>query len=244
MHTVIPNQYFGIGDIIFTKTLVRRIANGNRIIWPVLPHFVEGLNRAYPDITFVNFEQIPINYERREQYTTTLKEYGDCTVLPIRFANNILNVPYTECMSSKYALYGMDWREWKEDAMWVRDIDKECELQVRLLNITTGATPKDPIYCDSFSLINRFFRSDMSGCADIPHRGVELCNIDGYSLFDWAMIMQLADSIHTVSTSIIYMLELLKLKSKEVNLYVRKPDEVDFRNIDYILQKHKYVKHV
>lgn len=228
---VVVNQFAGLGDVVFSMTLVKRIANGNPIIWPVLKQFVEGLTRAYPDVKFVDFTKFPINYESKEHYVTNVPNYGECTILPIRWADAILKVPYTDCMKSKYMSYGMEWKEWKEQAMWTRSPVHEQALFEDL---------KLP---ESYNLINRFFRSDMSGCAKIDVHGMEMCNIAPYSLFDWVGVMERATEIHTVSTSIIYMLEMLDLKCP-IHLYPRKPDEVDFRNVDYILQRHNYIKHL
>lgn len=238
--TIIPNQFFGLGDIIWEQTLVRRIANGNPILWPVMPQFVEGLNRAYPDITFVNYLSMPLNYERKDQYEVTLPEIGDCTVLPLRWADNILKVPYSDCMKSKYMLYGMDWREWKEQAMWKRNEDHE-----RTLCQTLDTYPLNPDY----TLVNTTFGSNSQLKVEIPVRGIHMTTMPELfgrqiSLFDWGAAIEQVGAIHTVSTSIIYLLEQLDIEAKEVHLYPRKPHETDFRNIEYILQKHKYVLHV
>ena len=68
---------------------------------------------------------------------------------------------------------------------------------------------------------------------------MDMRNIDGFSLYDWAMVIEGAKEIHTVSTSILYILELLKVKPV-VNLYKRFPDEKDHRNYDYLLKNNKY----
>jgi hypothetical protein len=66
--------------------------------------------------------------------------------------------------------------------------------------------------------------------------------IDGFTLLDWYKVLQNAKQIHTVSTSIIYMLEKMELNAEAVCIYIRKPEEQDLKNIDYILtDKHKYI---
>lgn len=237
MRTFIPNQFFGLGDIIWCQTLVKELAQGNPILWPVLPHFVEGLNRAYPDITFVDYKSLPLDYENRNQYHTTIDGIGEAIVLPLRWADTLLKVPYTQCMSSKYAMYGMDWQRWKEHAMWKRNEQQEDYLYWAL---------KPPV-SDNYNLVNCIFGSDsqLQVPIEVPNklRDIRMQTYQGVSLFDWAKLLEQATEIHTVSTSIIYILELLDLQAPGVHLYPRRPHEHDFRNIDYILQKHKYIRH-
>ncbi len=129
--------------------------------------------------------------------------------------------------------YGLDWQIWKEQAMWVRNVTKESSRLSRWMG-------------QDFSFHNTMFGSDCKMFVSMPyigHNDMWLQVIDGYSLFDWSSCLENANHIHTVSTSIIYLLEMLDLTAKEVHLYPRKPIETDFKNIDYLLQKHKYILH-
>jgi len=228
---ICPVQRWGIGDIIFEQTLVR--AFNEPVIWVVQSAFVEGLQRAYPDMTFTDVPPQGYNDMRKDEYTVNGVRF-----LPLRWADVMLNVPYRMCMQAKYLLYGLDWQIWKDMAMWRRDVPRETELR-EMLGIAEG---------EAYNLINRTFRTDNSGKVDISVnnglRNIEMRSINGFSLFDWSGIIESATEIHTVSTSIIYILEMLELKAKSVDLYVRKPDEHNFENIGYILQKHRYIQHL
>ncbi len=221
-------QFFGAGDVIWEQTLVHLLSKGHPVIWPVEPHFVEGFNRAYPHITFVDRTKFNIDYNCAEDYVKDGIRY-----LPLRFTDSIMKVPYKFCMESKYRCYDMDWRIWKQQAMWYRDRKKESELFTEL-GLKEG---------QEYTLVNRFFGSNSQLIAPISERGIEMCSMPGYSLFDWALILERATNIFTVSTSIIFLLELLELKAKEIHLFPRKPIEQNFENVDYILQKHKYILH-
>jgi len=231
--TIIPNQFFGHGDIHFTITLAKIIADGRPIVWPVLPQFVDGFTRGFPDIKFIDWRTLQIDYERRDQYECTVQGLGKCNVLPFRWAVENMGLPYTDCMRAKYMMYGLDWQIWKEQAMWVRDTEQEIKLW-------NGVNAGKHIF------INNTFGSDCKLHIELPDffgNVVTLGVSVHYSLFDWVKIIEQATEIHTVSTSIIYLLEMLDLTAKEVHLYPRKPIETDFRNVDYILQKHKYILH-
>jgi hypothetical protein len=68
-----------------------------------------------------------------------------------------------------------------------------------------------------------------------------MITIPGFSLFDWYLVIEKATEIHTVGTSINYIIELLEIESKNVFLYKRLPDENHFQNYDYILKRHSYI---
>lgn len=228
---VYPLQSFGIGDIIFSQTLVRELAGNDTIMWGVEAQFLEGLTRAYPDIHFVDCGMMRIDVSRREEYCE-----GGMRVLPIRWADALLHLPYECCMRAKYDLYGKDWQKWMDKAMWVRDKDREMDLACYMN--PTG---------NPYILVNRYFGTSSQFRANIPVDNsiatIEMRTVPGYSLFDWAHLIENAHRILTVSTSIIYMLELLELKAKEVHLFNRAPIEPHFKNVDYLLKRQKYIFH-
>ena len=227
---IVPLQYFGIGDVIFTQTLVKNIAEGNKILWPVMSQFVDGLNRAYPDVTFIDYKLTAIDFERKYD-----QEINGVRYLPIRWADSIRNVPYNECMRSKYDLYNQSWQDWKDKAIWQRSRELEYHLFHKVLGLEEG---------EKFNLVSNVFGSDSSLKLNIaPNNGlrnVEMTTIPHYSLFDWAYVMERATNIYAVSSSIIYILEMIDLVAKEISIYKRAPIEKNHDNYSYILQKHKY----
>ncbi len=232
---IVVNQWFGYGDCIYIQTLVRKIADGRPIIWPVMSHFIDGLSRGYPDIQWVDYKTFPINLDSKEQYEINIPKYGLCTVLPIRFADYLLKVPYDECMAAKFKMYGIDYNTWIEDAMWERDYKKEEELQNMF----------PPYY--KYRLINDIFGSESKHSVSISDNlemgNIRMNTVPGFSLFDWAKIIENANEIHVVNSSIIYLLEQLELKAPEVHLYQRSIPGQTFSNISYLLKKHKYIFH-
>lgn len=225
------NQYFGLGDIIFCMTLARKwIKEGHEVTWPVFPQFVDQLNRAYPDVTFIDWTEVKCNYERKDEH-----DWNNYRVVPLRWNVDIMNVPYTQCMASKYDLFGLDYQDWRNGAMWERDSNIESIL------FFTQKEPTKP-----YRIINNTFGSDSSLRVSISPPADHLAdifmrNIEGYSLFDWALLLENASEIHTVSTSLFYLLELLDITCP-IHLYPRKPIEHDFRNIDYLFTK-PYILH-
>ncbi len=229
---VVPIQAWGLGDIIFEQTAVHKLAKGSPVLWPVQKSFVEGLQRAYPHISFVDADTVWIDYDRKDDYIKNNMRF-----IPFRWCDTNMQVPYSRCMEVKYTYFGLDYTTWKEKAMWTRYRGKEQELY-------------DLLGCgiDGYNLVNMTFGSQSQLKVPIPidnhMRTIEMKTIEGFSLFDWAAVIEGATTIHTVSTSIIFLLEQLDLWATEVHLYPRRPIEVDFRTIDYILERHKYVRHL
>jgi len=219
----------GIGDVIFCQQLIKEIKTGP-VIWPVLPHFIEGLKVAYPNINFVPKGVIPKNYENIQQDIII----DENRIIPIRFADRIQKVPYRYCMRSKYDMYNKDWKNWNLST-FERNLVNESKL-VEVLKIDLNKP---------FCLVNTRFKSlfnrnvPIKPQTDLPI--VEMQNIEGFSLFDWSTIISKATEIHTVSTSIIYILELLKLEAERIHIYLRFPEERNHLNYNYILRSHNYI---
>lgn len=227
------NQPRGLGDIIFCQTLAHDfIREGYKVVWPVDPVY-ENIQKHYPEITFINQKLLNIDYNVKNEY-----EVNGMKVYPLRYTDSLCGTPYKDCMKTKYWYFNKTWKNWKNKAMWVRDTMAEEKLFIQL-----GINEKDK-YC----LVNRHF---LTGGVkqinfDLPEdiKVVYLENIPGYTLFDWGKVIENAQSIHTVGTSINYIIEVLNCKAEEIHLYVRRPDEHNFENYDFILtDKYNYIFH-
>lgn len=225
-HTVILNQPFGLGDHIFIQPIVQDyVKEGYKVVIPVIPTYVEN-NKHFPDCTLFDWSVLKLDYNRKEEYET-----NGMKVVPLRFADTILKMPFMDCMKSKYEYFKSDWHRWRE-SRWARDTESEEQLFTEILGLKPG---------EKYNLINRRFRNDESGVVRIAVsnglKNIEMRSIPGFTLIDWSRVIAEATTIHTVSTAINYIIELLDLKAEEIHLYVRRPDEVDFRNINYLLTK-------
>ncbi len=233
MKNLVINQKFGIGDVIFSMSAIRALKSVHRanVLWPVIPEYVEGLTRAYPDIIFLDFNLVNLNWNRKDRY-----ESGNLDVIPLCHQD----VPLIDCMKNKYNYFNMDWRQWKRNACYDRHFPHEISL-IRHLGIEEG---------EKYNLLNTrwgchsaagfksgTYTADLQGHGDNGLRCIYMDAVPGYSLFDWSTVIERATNIFTVSTSLLYLLELLHLSAKEVHLYCRKPREKDFRNVDYIFSK-------
>jgi hypothetical protein len=205
-----------------------RLKDGYRVIFETAPEYIDGLNRAYPEMTFMSGVCAP---GIREEYEKDGKK-----VLPLRFSDSLCGTPYKDCMKTKYWLFDKVWQYWKLRAMWVRDHQKEADLFYNVLGL------KDD---EKYRLINLNYKGNkkIQPSPEIVSsmENIYMETIPGYSLFDWAMVIERATEIRTVSTSIIYLLELLNIGEIPVHIFVREPDEKDHSYYDYLLTKPNYI---
>lgn len=237
----IISQPFGLGDVIFSMTAIRKLKNEtNTIIWPVLPEYVEGLNYAYPEIQFKDWTQTTgIDYNRKDRH----KIDADTEYIPLRWQD----VPLKECMKNKYGYFGYDYHDWKKNADYKRNYEKEFELfyelglkfgdRYNLINSTFGCTKDGTIAKPGQHNINSMWW-DNKGGKDIMFEIKE-----GYSMFDWSTVIQNATNVYTVSTSSLYLFELLDMRAEEIHLYLRKPFEKNHDNYSYLLSSKNYILH-
>lgn len=235
MKQLLMLQFFGIGDCCYSQGVAQKfIDDGYSVLWPVMPNFVEGLSRAYPHITWVPYTLFkPEIFNIKED-----KEIDGMRIFPMRWSDQILGIESRYWMKAKHLYAGLDPEKWKDHAMWKRDPQKEKELRQKY--IVAG---------EVFALVNKTYRSDFTGKIQmgLPEgiKIVEMEVLPGYSLFDWAGLIERASYIHIVNSSALYMLELLYLAAIETHIYVRKPDEVDFKYVDYIMSSEKnYILHL
>jgi hypothetical protein len=226
----IINQFQGIGDIFFCEPIARHLHNNgdNEILWPVLDEFI-WVKEYIPYINFIKKSEFVFNYE-----STFFGNLDDNTIhVPLRFANPIFRGlhphDYSDqyhTMLDKYRMMGLPENLWRS-LSWVRNNKKENELYNLLIKN------------NNYVLVNNFW-SD--GVLDIKFNSngrdiVYMNKINGYTLFDWSKIIEDADEIHTVSTSNLFIIESLKLKTDKVFLYPRRPRENNFDGISEFVNK-------
>lgn len=229
----IINQFLGLGDILFLVPLIRHwMSLGHDVIWPIADEYFD-IKRHFPDIQFCKKSDWKgVKYDHPGEYMHKW-QYGMYQVKPLRWNRA---VKLEDAMPTKYTMYGQDFNMWRK-LYWEADIEREQALSVLL------QTEKE------YALIFQEFGNVTDGGAahkiiDIPDgmQKVYVSKLDGYSLLDWSGVIQNATIIHAVSSSCLYLFEMLNLKAKEVHLYSRKAGHKDFEMVKPILTKN-YILH-
>ena len=89
------------------------------------------------------------------------------------------------------------------------------------------------INCNFYSFENRTINLNINN----KLKNIEMKFIPTFNLLDWSGIIEEAENIYTVNTSIIFLLEVLELKAKEIHLYSRNVNGVDFVQTKYLRSK-------
>lgn len=225
MKQCIINQFFGLGDILFVEPICRHYQRlGYTIVFPVLKKYLE-IKRHFPYITFIDKDEYGIDYDNKKPEQTE-----DNIILPLRWSREVFNEATDDNqMRNKYKMVNLPLSDWRK-LTWVRFVDKENELKTML-------TLKDEPYV----LVNKNWYSFENKTAKFKVKTdkkiVNMNFISGYTMLDWSKVIEDADEIHTVNTSLLYLLETLELKTNNIHLYPRLENNIDLKHIDYLLSK-------
>lgn len=217
---VIINQFFGLGDILFIEPIYRHYLNrGFTVVAPILPEYL-WIQEYIPYVEFKNKDTFRYRYEQVDQ-----PKDGNMHV-PLRFAHPLLrgyDLHYGDdrahWMPDKYEYLGLPVELWKT-LSFKRNLDREKKL-IDLLNLPEKFNFVNNTYGGSFEKIS-------ITVPDFPV--VELRKIDGFTLLDWGGVIERAEKIYTVETSIIYYIESLNTTA-ERHLYPRLPW---LENVEYM----------
>ncbi len=225
----IINQRHGLGDILFIIPLVRLWqSRGDRVLFPICKEYL-NIQKNFPDIEFADARTVKIDYNNRNRH-----QWKEWTVEPLCWAD-LHKPPPKNCMRAKYDMYGEDFMMWKQ-LTWKRDINCEDSLQQRFANY-----PAYNLISDRWGGLEQGqYRVPIHVDNGLPN--VHLQYVEGYNLLDWTSIIMNATFIHTVGSSINYIMECVDLKAEEVHLYKRLPRERHFMFYDYLLTK-RYLFH-
>jgi len=220
---VIINQPFGIGDILFLSPLIVQL-DVEHIIWPIVDHYywVKDYIKLN-NLTFIKSSEFnSINYEGYVE-------------IPLQHAHSL--VPQAEdCMQAKYMLLEADPELWRT-LRFKRNQEKENQLK-QYLNLSLN---------DKFIFVNNHFagpefnyKVDISLKTDL--RIIYQEYIEGFTLLDWCGVLEQAKEIHTVSTSLFFVIEALNLEKTSLHLYPRKPLDKDLSPIKTLISN-KWICH-
>ena len=228
MKPCIIKQPAGIGDIFFCQKIARYMAHhGYDVVWPLRPDiawigdYIKGINFPTTD------EDFPAKDIYDQSAGFVIEEKGAF----ISTATADLTHNDGKIMSSKYSMLGMDHSDWNKFFIFDRNLEKEKDLYYNVLGLSD-----DSEYAFISNLYNTDIRdSEFISKNDFDIPVVELKILDGFTLFDWCKVLENAKKIHTVNTSINYIIDVLETTYDEYIIYAH--DEKNKTEIDYLFQK-------
>lgn len=190
-------QPAGIGDIFFCQKIANKLRElSYEVVWPVIPEFlwikdyIEGIDFCLVD---------------------TVDESEFDTILPLHQADQ--RYRNMSVMEAKYALVNLRWDNWSDHFNFKRNKNKEDKLFYDVLKLQDNS---------EYAFKNFYFASPPHTqiCEAAKRASVgdlqEICmsNMPEFTLIDWCKVIQNAKEIHTVETSLNYIIEKIKTTDK------------------------------
>jgi hypothetical protein len=239
----------GLGDIFFVQKIVIQYSKMyTTIYYPILDKYKWVIDcLEYPDN--VKFPIVQLTHFPATKYISVdgfddprherlfmsdmvdVVETHEFTYLPL--ADTIENGKMKNLvMIDKYNRAGLDWRDWESYFKFKRDMDKERRLFYDVLGLTddTEYILRNNMYLGTVE------KKDIK-IDDNSQLIVDMEIVDGFTLLDWGMVVEHANCVHTVSTSLFFLLS--KLKIKNVSMYSRYNLEYDKRQMAFMVDNHK-----
>ena len=238
---VIINQFYGIGDVLFIEPILKWLNDmGLKVILPIQDQNI-WIQENITYVDFVKKSEFNIDYERFDYGLAVvdgqIKE--DTLYLPTRFSEQIYQNRNSDdydisrtCMTDKYRVLGLNTDMWKS-LKFTRNYEKEQNLK----NIILGDVEGEYDFCNIFYGGIDPGSNDISSKIKEERPLINLSVVHGYSLIDWCGIIEGATKVHTVSTSLLFVIQSIKNKS-EYYIYPRLPEDVNLYNVEEFLPEY------
>lgn len=235
MKTCLIRQPAGLGDIIFCQKIAHHYHElGYKIVWPVAKEYRWIEDRLTSPCNFV-YEGDEFEYKEHYASRSQAPVFSDEFVfLPLQSAKRWCKD--VKIMPAKYKLAKVDdFSDWKDYVSIIRH--PKVEEKIFKLMIQDWCR-------EDYIFVNEVFASPPNTqrrelpVHSTPDRPVmKSIFIDGVTLFDWAMVIENASEIHTVDTSFTFLIELLDLKTTNINLYSRIPKNTTYNETKFLWSK-------
>ncbi|MET3667018.1 hypothetical protein [Caulobacter sp. 1776] len=220
-----------VGDLFFIQKIVKTYAaTGRRVIMPVLRKH----SWVYDTLVMPPNVETPILDDEAFDFRDEMLFLSDKIAMsPIEGPNyTYLSLFFCwryapeQTMDLKYQIAGVPMDDWADHVELKRDRDKEERL-FRELGLDDGVP-----YC----LINE---TCSSRTLPFPHKApekeVRLRFVEGYSLVDWSTVIERAARIASVDTSLVLLVEVLKIRGAPLHV-VSRYEPPSFRELQNVLK--------
>jgi hypothetical protein len=219
MEFALIKQPSGLGDLFYIQKIVCKIIEKykpKKVIWPLCEEYfkIKDYFNLPKEVDFVHEEE---NFLGKDLYCSDEHNIiftDDFIYAPLQYSHFILyGGAWRYIMQAKYEIVGLQCDDWYNYVNINRNTEKEKQLFSKKVN-----------FSEPYIVVNRQWgagtprlRHDLMPQSSL--KVIELTYEPGYSLFDWMKILEEAKEVHTIETSLAYILHLLK--KDEVYLYYR-----------------------
>lgn len=209
------NQAAGLGDILLCQKIAAHVIDlGYNIIWPVVDQY--NYISEYIQNPNINFCSLNDNFIGKEIYEKNGLEFiqtDNFIYLPINNADRIL--PSKSMLYAKYDYCQLSPDNWQDYFEITRNYDREKKI-LNHFNINPE---------EKYNVVNKIFATPpdtITNNSIIPKNNYKTINMEllGWDrIFDWMGVLENAEEVHTVDTSL--TLIMVKLGIKNAHIYER-----------------------
>jgi hypothetical protein len=214
-------QPAGLGDIIFCQKIAKTLVDsGYDIIWPLAKHYSYLKDYiTHPNISFVIESDDFLYKDIYQNDGFNFVQTDDFLYLPLQRISHLMFENEKSMMIAKYKYCQMDYHDWTNYVSFSRNKEREDYIK-NFLGIKHG---------EKYNFINNLYGTPPHTAKNeniIPKndfKNVYLNIYDWDHVFDWLGVIEQAEEIHTVETSLCYLMKCIGLKN--VSIYERVPEK-------------------
>jgi len=243
-------QPAGLGDLMYChKIAAVYAARGYEIIWPVAPSIMQANGK----IAGVNFCDVTQDFPYKKEYTEGgihPYERGQIKYIPTYMATKAVKSKLI--MRSKYRVANLNAGDWQDYLVINRDPEKEEQL-FESLGLKKG---------DEYIFVNRNYKPWQGSEKIFRRKGywpaehdkvgdfkinsdlkrVKMSRVDGFSVFDWALVIERSREVWTMDTCTTLMMEVMDTSNiKRMMMFCR---HKRLKQINYMYRKKWTIKHL
>ena len=191
---------------------------GYHVVWPLKDEIL-WIKDYIPDIEFCSRQDdFPGKQHYGQDFVILSPQFIYLGLMNTHFWQNDYGVEDQDTcmvMHSKYLMMQLDWTNWSEGFQFDRKIDKENDLYYNVLGLKDDS---------EYIFVNRYAntenrRNDQLTFPEFDLPVIDLQILKGFSLFDWCKVIENAQEIHTVHTSMPYLIDRLNIKAEKYYMY-------------------------
>lgn len=202
------NQPVGIGDVFFLQKMVDYyIGQGFFVYFPLASNLL--YIKDYIIKENLQFCDVNDDFPFKQHFNGhSFIQNENFVYVPAFFSDRFIG---GSCLESKYKLINLDFDNWQENFTFIRNRENESQLFYEVLNLKD-----DENYC----FINKRWGTPPNSLTkdvyyEFEGKIIEMELLDNFTVFDWCKVIENAQEISIVDTSLNYLIDKLTLKSKK-----------------------------
>lgn len=203
MNKVIINQPAGLGDIFFCQKIAETfIYNDYEVYWPVK--------------STINWVGEYLTNSKKVNYIDEVDFVAPIGAISVTL-DGAQNITGGLIAPSKYQILDIDYNNWLEYFNFQRNEKKENELYYDVIGLKDN---------EEYTFINNYYGTPPGhkfyNVKENPNeKNINLEMIENFTIFDWIKVIENANKISIIDTSLNYIIEKIELKTNDLTCYCR-----------------------